>query len=116
MSGNDPAKCTKPIAFFGSHGQDDQTFNYQTGLGVLNIFVKTNGCTAMTPPTSGQNAHACVSFEGCTDGYPVRFCNFGSGENNPHNTSLKGHYPVAKDPGQTTSWVPGEAWDFIKQF
>lgn len=116
VSGNDPSKCTKPIAFFGSHGQDDGTFDYQIGLDVMNIFVKTNGCTAMTPASSAQNAHACVSFEGCTDGYPVRFCNFGSGENNPHNTSLKGHYPVPKDPGQTTSWVPGEAWNFIKQF
>jgi len=31
----------------------------------------------------------------------------------------KTNHPYArppKDPGQTTSWVPAEAWDFIKQF
>ncbi len=89
---------------------------YDVGLSVLDIFVKTNGCTAMTPPTPGQNEHTCTTFEGCDTGYPVRFCNFGAGQNNPHNTSLNGHYPSAKDPGQNKSWVPGEAWDFISQF
>jgi poly(3-hydroxybutyrate) depolymerase len=116
LSGNNAADCTKPIAFFESHGVDDQTFDYDTGLSVLDIFVGVNGCTRMTPPTPPQNGHTCTSFDGCSDGYPVRFCNFGAGENNPYKPDLKGHYPTAKDPGQSTSWVPAEAWDFIKQF
>lgn len=116
VSGNNAAECTTPIAFFQVHGVDDQTFNYQTGLSVLDIFAGTNDCTDATPPNPGQNEHLCTTLEGCSAGYPVRFCSFGAGQNNPHNASLKGHYPSAKDPGQSKSWVPGEAWTFIQQF
>lgn len=116
VSGNDTSECTRPIAFFQSHGVDDQTFSYQTGLSVLDIFVRVNGCSKTVPPMSVQDGHSCTSFEGCSQGYPVRFCNFGSGENNPFNTSLKGHYPSPKDPGQSASWVPEETWSFIRQF
>jgi poly(3-hydroxybutyrate) depolymerase len=116
VSGNKPEECTKPIAWFQSHGADDQTFNLQTGLSILNVFTKVNGCMAKTPPTAPTSGHTCVSFDGCSDGHPTRWCSFGSGENNPHNTSLRGHYPVPKDPGQSTSWVPMEAWSFITQF
>jgi poly(3-hydroxybutyrate) depolymerase len=116
VSGNNAAECTSPIPFFQTHGVDDQTFNYQTGLSVLDIFTGTNGCTAMTPQMAPQDGHVCTQFEGCTPGYPVRFCDFGAGENNPYNPDLHGHYPTAKDPGQSKSWIPGEAWDFISQF
>jgi poly(3-hydroxybutyrate) depolymerase len=115
VSGNNNAECTTPIAFFHSHSVDDPTFKYSDiGLPILNVFTALNGCTAMTPPQPDTNGHSCVSYEGCS--VPTRFCNFGSGEGNPHNTSLKGHYPSPKDPGQSTSWVPDEAWNFIKQF
>jgi poly(3-hydroxybutyrate) depolymerase len=114
VSGNNPAECTKPIAFFQSHSVDDPILSYQTGLSVLGIFTALNGCTAMAPPTPPQDGHVCISYEGCS--LPTRFCNFGSGEGNPHNPSLRGHYPAAKDPGQSTSWIPAEAWSFITQF
>jgi len=114
ISGVNAAQCTAPIALFQSHGVDDQILNYATGLNVLNTFTSVNGCTAMTPPDPPQNGHTCVSFDNCS--VPTRFCNFGSGEGNPFNTSLRGHYPAAKDPGQTTSWIPAEAWSFITQF
>jgi poly(3-hydroxybutyrate) depolymerase len=114
ISGVNAAQCTRPIAFFQSHGVDDQVLNYQTGLNVLNTFTAVNGCTAMTPPDPPANGHSCTTYQGCS--VPTRFCNFGAGENNPFNTSLRGHYPTAKDPGQSTSWVPAEAWDFINQF
>lgn len=117
LSGNNPAQCTTPIAWFQSEGIDDQILPYATsGLPILNVFTPLNGCTAMTPPTPPTNGHTCISYAGCSAGHPIRFCNFGSGENNPFNTSLRGHYPVPKDPGQTTSWVPTEAWNFITQF
>ncbi len=113
VSGNNPSECTNPIAFFSSHGLDDQIFKYSsTGLDVLNQFTELNGCTAMTPPLPADNEHKCVSFEGCTE--PVRFCNFGKGQNNTYSPG--GHYPSPKDPGQSKSWVPDEAWDFISQF
>jgi len=114
ISGVNGAQCTTAIPFFQSHGVDDGILNYQTGLNVLNTFTRVNGCTAMTPPTPPQNGHTCISYEGCS--VPTRFCNFGAGEGNPFNTSLRGHYPAAKDPGQTTSWIPPEAWAFITQF
>jgi len=117
LSGTSPSTdCTTPIAVFQSHGYDDQTLNYTQGLGIFNVFTKLDGCTAMTPAAPPTNGHACVSFQGCSAGHPARFCSFGSGENNPYNTSLRGHYPSPKDPGQTTSWVPMEAWTFITQF
>lgn len=117
LSGNDPAQCTTPVAWFQSEGIDDQILPYTTsGLPILNLFSALNGCTAMTPPTPPTNGHTCISYQGCSSGHPLRLCNFGSGENNPFNTSLRGHYPVPKDPGQTTSWVPMEAWNFITQF
>lgn len=118
IAGNTPSECTKPIAFLGVHGVDDGTFDYvNDGINsVLNLFVGTNGCTPQTPPMPGQNEHVCTSFQGCEDGYPVRFCGFGAGQNNPHNASLRGHYPSPKDPGQAKSWVPMEAWNFIQQF
>jgi hypothetical protein len=117
LSGNNTANCTAPIAWFQSDGIDDQVLSYTgAGLPILNVMAKVNGCTAMMPPDPSMNGHTCVSFVGCSTGHPTRFCNFGSGENNPYNTSLRGHYPVPKDPGQTTSWVPMEAWSFITQF
>jgi poly(3-hydroxybutyrate) depolymerase len=117
VSGNNNAECTKPIPWFQSHGLADGIFNYQnTGIPILNLFAKLNGCTAMTPPQAQTNAHLCVSFEGCSAGYPTRFCNFGSGENNPKPGGPGGHYPSAKDPGQTVSWIPAEAWSFLAQF
>jgi poly(3-hydroxybutyrate) depolymerase len=114
VSGNNASNCTTPIAWFESHGVDDQTIPYSTGLSILNVMTNLNGCTAMTPAMPAQNGHMCVSYQGCSR--PSRFCNFGSGENNPFNMNLRGHYPSAKDPGQSTSWVPAEAWNFITQF
>jgi poly(3-hydroxybutyrate) depolymerase len=114
ISGVNAGQCTTPIAFFESHGVDDQVINYQTGLNVLNTFTGVNGCTAPPPPNPPQNGHTCISYENCS--VPTRFCNFGAGEGNPFNTGLRGHYPTAKDPGQTTSWIPAEAWSFITQF
>lgn len=116
LSGQTQAECANPIAFFQSHGLDDQILSYNAqGLPILNTFVRVNGCTAMTPPTPARDEHQCVSYEGCMPGYPVRFCNFGAGQNNPHGT-VAGHYPSAKDPGQSKSWIPVEAWEFISQF
>jgi poly(3-hydroxybutyrate) depolymerase len=116
ISGNNAAECETPIAFFHVHGVDDRTFDYQTGLSVLDIFAGTNNCAEPNPPNPGQNEHVCTTLAGCSEGYPVRFCSFGAGQNNPHNASLNGHYPSPKDPGQAKSWVPGEAWNFIEQF
>ncbi|HTV17811.1 MAG TPA: prolyl oligopeptidase family serine peptidase [Polyangiaceae bacterium] len=114
ISGVQPAQCTTPIAFFQSHGVDDPVIDFATGTSVRDTFARLNGCTATTPPVPDADGHTCVSYEGCA--LPTRFCSFGAGEGNPFNTSLRGHYPTSKDPGQATSWVPAEAWAFITQF
>jgi predicted esterase len=113
ISGINAAQCTTAIPFFQVHGVDDQVLNFQRGLDVLSVFTGLNGSTAVAPPTPSQDGHTCVSFEGCS--FPTRFCSFGAGQGNPIN-NLRGHYPSPKDPGQSTSWVPAEAWDFITQF
>jgi hypothetical protein len=113
ISGVQPAQCSTPVAFFQSHGVDDPTFNYQTGLDILNVFSSLNGCTPTRPPDPAQDGHTCTSLEGCS--VPTRFCGFGPGQNNPTATT-RGHYPSAKDPGQSVSWIPQEAWSFITQF
>ena len=114
ISGVSAAQCTTPIAFFESHGVDDPIINLQTGLNVLDTFTRSNGCTATTPPAPPADGHTCTTYEGCS--VPTRFCSFGAGQGNPFNTSLRGHYPTSKDPGQTASWVPAEAWSFITPF
>ncbi len=117
LSGFNQSECKTPIAFFQTHGLDDPTFKYEVeGVKVLGIFSKLNGCTQQTAPLAANDAHSCVTLEGCSAGHPVRTCNFGKGQNNPKQGGPGGHYPSPKDPGQTTSWVPAEAWKFITQF
>jgi poly(3-hydroxybutyrate) depolymerase len=116
LSGFNRDECEEPIAFFESHGLDDGVFNYTEGLNVLGIFTELNGCDDQTPAMAPEDGHVCMSFEGCSAGNPVRFCNFGAGQNNPKPGGPGGHYPSPKDPGESTSWVPAEAWEFITQF
>jgi hypothetical protein len=52
-------------------------------------------------------AVSCTSYEGCSPGHPVRWCAF-DGSN--------GHDPSPKDPGQSMTWNPVEAWKFFTQF
>lgn len=114
FSGTQNGECNRPIAYFATHGVTDGVAQYPGGLSILNQFAELNGCTPRAAPEPGENEHECVSFEGCS--VPTRFCNFGNGQDNPHNPSLNGHYPSAKDPGEATSWIPAEAWEFITQF
>jgi poly(3-hydroxybutyrate) depolymerase len=103
---------TGPVAYFMTHGTKDSVCTYP-GFGVpqLQDFAKVNGCTkpdpsldatafeaALPEPTSA--AGACVSFEGCKAGYPVRACLFVG----DHTASPSGN------------WVPGETWKFLSQF
>jgi poly(3-hydroxybutyrate) depolymerase len=98
---------TTPIAYFHAHGVNDDVLNISQGRGLRDKFVGLNGCTSQNPPEPGVNSgtHICTSYEGCDDGYPLRWCAHGGG-----------HNPTEKDSGQNKSWVPGEAWDFISQF
>jgi poly(3-hydroxybutyrate) depolymerase len=111
-SGGQLSGCSggnSPVAYYASHGEDDGTLNISGGRTMRDKFVKNNGCTAMNPPEPANNSgsHTCTSYEGCSAGHPVRWCAF-DGSN--------GHDPSPKDPGQSMTWNPGEAWKFFTQF
>jgi len=109
MAGNSMvAGCadgTQPVAYMGFHGDMDKTVLPEDGRTARDIFVERNGCGAAQPSesdwcekTNGQNEPCmCTSYEGCTEGYPVTWCEFGGG-----------HTP-APNSGQTI-------WDFFAQF
>lgn len=98
---------TAPIAYFGAHGLVDKTLEITMGRQIRDRIARNNGCTTTNPPepAQGSGTHVCTSYEGCREGYPVRWCAF-DGD----------HNPTEKDRGQSKSWVPGEAWQFISQF
>jgi poly(3-hydroxybutyrate) depolymerase len=99
---------TTPIAYFHAHGVADSVLNFSmSGLPLRDRYVGLNGCTPQNPPEPAafSGTHTCVSYEGCSEGHPVRWCAHGGD-----------HNPTEKDQGQSESWVPGEAWAFITQF
>lgn len=98
---------TTPIAYFHAHGLVDSVLNIALGRELRDRFVQVNGCTPQNPPEPAANSgtHICTSYEGCSEGYPVRWCAHGGD-----------HNPTEKDQGQSESWVPPEAWAFISQF
>jgi poly(3-hydroxybutyrate) depolymerase len=98
-----------PVAYYATHGLDDGTLNISGGRTMRDKFVNNNGCTAMSPPEPANNSgsHICTSYQGCSAGHPVRWCVF-DGSN--------GHDPSPKDPGQSMTWNPEEAWKFFTQF
>ncbi len=98
---------TKPIAYFHAHGVGDSVLNISQGRQLRDKYVGVNGCTAQNPPEPAKNSgmHTCTSYQGCSEGHPVRWCAHGGD-----------HNPTEKDSGQSKSWVPGEAWTFISQF
>lgn len=98
---------TSPIPFFAAHGISDDVLNISQGRSVRDRFVRNNNCATQNPlePARGSGTHICTSYQGCTSGHPVRWCAFDGG-----------HYPTQKDAGQSESWIPREAWQFISQF
>lgn len=98
---------TTPIAYFHAHGVGDSVLKIEQGRPLRDHFVEVNGCTPQNPPEPGKNSgtHTCTSYEGCSDGHPLRWCAHGGD-----------HNPTEKDSGQAKSWIPGEAWAFISQF
>jgi poly(3-hydroxybutyrate) depolymerase len=107
-SGGSMSGCvahSKPVAYFMTHGTQDTMCDYTTfGLKILADFAKVDGCTTTTDsvPTPTSTAGACIDFQGCKSGYPVRACSFVG----PHTPS----------PDGTNGWVPKESWKFISQF
>ncbi len=96
-----------PIAYMHVHGVNDSVLNISQGRQLRDHFVTVNGCTPQNPtdPAGNSGTHTCTSYQGCSEGHPLRWCAHGGD-----------HNPTEKDSGQSKSWVPGEAWEFISQF
>jgi poly(3-hydroxybutyrate) depolymerase len=105
-----PATLTKPIAYWASQASGDASGDptAMSGRTFQKRFAEVNGCTAdanaIKFPAAGQ-PHTCTNYKNCSEGHPTVYCVF----DGPH-----GWEP--KDPGQSTSWAPKAAWDFITQF
>lgn len=110
LTGSCTEPPTTPIAYYASQASGDSSGPPAPTSGRVKQaeFAAVNGCTpepsATTFPAAGQ-PHTCTEYKDCTTGYPTKYCVF----DGPH-----GWEP--NDPGETTSWNPPEAWDFITQF
>jgi polyhydroxybutyrate depolymerase len=74
------ASCTGEVAAWLAHGENDETVDFSSGEDSRDHWLETNGCTeasaAVTPPE-------CVEYEGCNEGYPVRWCVYQEGHDWP---------------------------------
>ncbi len=93
---------SKPVAFYASHGTNDNVLNYDGGVSMAQTYAKLNSCTWMTPTKASGN-HVCTNVSGCAMGYPVEFCSF-----------VGPHTPDPQEGGQR--WQPAEVWKFFSQF
>jgi polyhydroxybutyrate depolymerase len=66
------ATCgSHPIAAWMTHGTADTTVDISGGEAARDQVLKDNGCGATTQPVDPS---PCVSYDGCTSGYPVVWC------------------------------------------
>lgn len=100
----------QPIGYLGIHGVSDGTLNISGGRMMRDRFVMNNGCTQQSPPEprAGSQTYTCTTYQGCRDGYPVRWCAFDGGH-------TPGHVDGGGDDGART-WTKTEAWKFFMQF
>jgi len=94
---------SKAVAFYASHGTNDNVLNYDGGVSMAQTYAKLGGCTSMTPTRATGN-HVCTNYTGCMAGYPVEFCSF-VGQHTPDPPAEGGK-----------RWQPAEVWKFFSQF
>jgi len=103
LSGN--CKPSKPVAYYASHGTNDNVLNYNGGVTLCQNYAITDSCKWETPTKVTSGNHVCTNMQGCMTGYPVEFCSF----DGPHT-------PDPTDPGQKVSWEYQNVWNFLSQF
>lgn len=82
MSASLPTSCTDglpALAYWGSHGTEDQTIRLDQGEAVRDSYITRNHCES-TPGAADENG--CVSYPGCDAGAPTVWCTF-TGEHVP---------------------------------
>jgi poly(3-hydroxybutyrate) depolymerase len=76
---------TTPVAYMGFHGTHDSVVDISGGQKARDVFVKRNGCSSTTVPSSpswcdglasNYQPCTCVSYQGCMPGYPVTWCEY----------------------------------------
>jgi len=83
-----------PVAVFLMHGDNDTVVPLADGQAARDVFLERNACGTTTSPVDPS---PCVSYEGCTEGYPVVYCEFSGG-----------HMPWSS--------APDAVWKFFNQF
>jgi len=83
-----------PIAALVMHGNNDTVVPLADGQAARDVFLGRNACGTTTTPVDPS---PCVSYDGCTDGYPVVYCEFSGG-----------HMPWSS--------APDTVWKFFNQF
>jgi poly(3-hydroxybutyrate) depolymerase len=76
---------TQPVAYMGFHGTHDSVVDIAGGRTARDVFVKRNGCSSQTVPSSpswcdgiasSYQPCTCVDYQGCMPGYPVTWCEY----------------------------------------
>jgi len=76
---------TQPVAYMGFHGTHDSVVDISGGRTARDVFVKRNGCSSTTVPSSpswcdgiasNYQPCTCVDYQGCMPGYPVTWCEY----------------------------------------
>jgi poly(3-hydroxybutyrate) depolymerase len=89
-------KCgAHPIAAWMTHGTADMTVAITGGEAARDQVLKDNGCGATTQPVEPS---PCISYQGCTSGYPVVWC------------------PVADEGHTIPTFAPSAIATFFEQF
>ena len=70
-----------PIAMWQSHGNNDGTVSLSAGKQARDFILKRNGCGTQTKPVDPS---PCVEYQGCEEGYPVIYCEFNGGHEQPN--------------------------------
>jgi polyhydroxybutyrate depolymerase len=110
MAGNSAVSgCTagtQPVAYMGFHGTHDSVVDIAGGRTARDVFVKRNGCSSQTTPSSpswcdglasNYQPCTCVDYQGCMAGYPVTWCEYNA------------DHQAAPNSGPTL-------WSFFSQF
>ncbi len=97
--------CTGRVGALVVHGVDDNQVPLSDGEEARDYYVERNGCDATSvPPVADVHARiraardqmmsdsACADFQGCDDGYPVRWCEHSEGgyDNSTHGWPATG--------------------------
>jgi poly(3-hydroxybutyrate) depolymerase len=111
-SGGELSGCdggNQPVAYLGIHGIHDGMLGAGGGRGLLDRFVRNNGCTPQDPPQPmpGSLTHIVTDFSGCRPGYPVQWAWFDGGH-------TPGPIDGGGDGGRT--WSKEVVWRFFTQF